>query len=139
MSGLSIPEVCEDYIYRRALRHLQKNRVLIFAAGTGCPYFTTDTGAALRASEMKCDALLKATQVDGVYDSDPRQNSGAQRYTAVTYDEVINRQLKVMDTAAVALARENNNPNNVYAQKGDQALADAVSGQGNFTIIKQEV
>ena len=77
LSGLSIPEVCEDYIYRRALRHLQKNRVLIFAAGTGCPYFTTDTGAALRASEMKCDALLKATQVDGVYDADPRQNAGA--------------------------------------------------------------
>ena len=119
--------------------HLEKNRVIIFAGGTGNPYFTTDTGAALRASEMQCDALFKATQVDGVYDSDPRQNSGAQRYTAVTYDEVINRQLKVMDTAAVALARENNIPIIVFAQKGDQALADAVSGQGNFTIIKQEV
>ena len=93
----------------------------------------------MRASEMQCDALFKATQVDGVYDSDPRQNSGAQRYTAVTYDEVINRQLKVLDTAAVALARENNIPIIVFAQKGDQALADAVSGQGNFTIIKQEV
>ena len=139
MSGIHIPDVCENYVYRRALRHLEKNRVIIFAGGTGNPYFTTDTGAALRASEMQCDALFKATQVDGVYDSDPRQNSGAQRYTAVTYDEVINRQLKVMDTAAVALARENNIPLIVFAQKGDQALADAVSGQGNFTIIKQEV
>ena len=139
MSGIHIPDVCENYVYRRALRHLEKNRVIIFAGGTGNPYFTTDTGAALRASEMQCDALFKATQVDGVYDSDPRQNSGAQRYTAVTYDEVINRQLKVMDTAAVALARENNIPIIVFAQKGDQALADAVSGQGNFTIIKQEV
>lgn len=102
MSGIHIPDVCENYVYRRALRHLEKNRVIIFAGGTGNSYFTTDTGAALRASEMQCDALFKATQVDGVYDSDPRQNSGAQRYTAVTYDEVINRQLKVMDTAAVA-------------------------------------
>ena len=111
LSGLSIPEVCEDYIYRRALRHLQKNRVLIFAAGTGCPYFTTDTGAALRASEMKCDALLKATQVDGVYDADPRQNAGAVKYNEISYDEVISKGLGVMDLTAV-------------------------SGQGEFTIIK---
>ena len=122
-----------------SVRVMSGIHIIIFAGGTGNSYFTTDTGAALRASEMQCDALFKATQVDGVYDSDPRQNSGAQRYTAVTYDEVINRQLKVMDTAAVALARENNIPIIVFAQKGDQALADAVSGQGNFTIIKQEV
>ena len=144
MSGIHIPDVCENYVYRRALRHLEKNRVIIFAGGTGNPYFTTDTGAALRASEMQCDALFKATQVDGVYDSDPRINPAAKKYDTVsiqevTYDEVINRQLKVMDTAAVALARENNIPIIVFAQKGDQALADAVSGQGNFTIIKQEV
>ena len=87
LSGLSIPEVCEDYIYRRALRHLQKNRVLIFAAGTGNPYFTTDTGAALRASEMGCDALLKATQVDGVYNADPKTHADAVKYKEISYDQ----------------------------------------------------
>lgn len=139
MSGIHIPDVCENYVYRRALRHLEKNRIIIFAGGTGNPYFTTDSGAALRASEMQCDALFKATQVDGVYDSDPLQNAAAKRYTAISYDEVINKQLKVMDTTAVALARENHIPIIVFAQKVENALAEAVSGQGNFTIIKQEV
>ena len=136
LSGLSIPEVCEDYMYRRALRHLQKNRVLIFAAGTGCPYFTTDTGAALRASEMKCDALLKATQVDGVYDADPRQNAGAVKYNEISYDEVISKGLGVMDLTAVSLAKDNRIPIVVFAQKGENALLNAVTGQGEFTIIK---
>ena len=136
LSGLSIPEVCEDYIYRRALRHLQKNRVLIFAAGTGCPYFTTHTGAALRASEMKCDALLKATQVDGVYDADPRQNAGAVKYNEISYDEVISKGLGVMDLTAVSLAKDNRIPIVVFAQKGENALLNAVTGQGEFTIIK---
>ena len=136
LSGLSIPEVCEDYIYRRALRHLQKNRVLIFAAGTGCPYFTTDPGAALRASEMKCDALLKATQVDGVYDADPRQNAGAVKYNEISYDEVISKGLGVMDLTAVSLAKDNRIPIVVFAQKGENALLNAVTGQGEFTIIK---
>ena len=136
LSGLSIPEVCEDYIYRRALRHLQKNRVLIFAAGTGCPYFTTDTGAALRASEMKCDALLKATQVDGVYDADPRQNAGAVKYNEISYDEVISKGLGVMDLTPVSLAKDNRIPIVVFAQKGENALLNAVTGQGEFTIIK---
>ncbi len=136
LSGLSIPEVCEDYIYRRALRHLQKNRVLIFAAGTGWPYFTTDTGAALRASEMKCDALLKATQVDGVYDADPRQNAGAVKYNEISYDEVISKGLGVMDLTAVSLAKDNRIPIVVFAQKGENALLNAVTGQGEFTIIK---
>ncbi len=139
LSGLNIPEVCEHYIYRRALRHLEKGRVVIFAAGTGSPYFTTDTGAALRASEMQCDVILKSTQVDGVYDSDPKKNPDAKRYDAVSYDEVIEKQLKVMDIAAVALARENNIPVVVFAQSGEDALAKVVSGEGNFTIIKQEV
>ena len=139
LSGLSIPSVCEPYMYRRALRHLQKGRIIIFAGGTGNPYFTTDTGAALRASEMQCDALLKATQVDGVYDSDPKQNSAARKYTVISYDEVIARQLKVMDTAAVALARENNIPIVVFAQQVENALAKTVCGEGEFTIIKKEV
>ncbi len=139
LSGLNIPEVCEHYVYRRALRHLEKGRVVIFAAGTGNPYFTTDTGAALRASEMQCDVILKATQVDGVYDSDPKQNPDARKFTAISFDEVISRQLKVMDISAIALARENNIPIVVFSQHSPQALADAVSGRGSFTIIKQEV
>ena len=139
LSGMEIPAVCENYVYRRAMRHLEKRRVIIFAGGTGNPYFTTDTGAALRASEMQCDVLLKATQVDGVYDSDPKNNTNAKKYEEITYDDVISKQLKVMDTAAVALARENNIPIVVFAQKGEKALADAVCGNGKFTIIKKEV
>ena len=139
LSGLNIPEVCEHYIYRRALRHLEKGRVVIFAAGTGNPYFTTDTGAALRASEMQCDVILKATQVDGVYDSDPKTNPRAKKFEAVSFDEVITRQLKVMDTAAVALARENNIPIVVFSQHAPDSLAQVVSGKGSFTIIKKEV
>ncbi len=136
MSGLHIPSVCENYIYRRALRHLEKGRVVIFAGGTGNPYFTTDTGAALRASEMQCDVLLKATQVDGVYDRDPKKDPAAKRFEEISYDEVIARQLKVMDATAVALARENNIPIVVFAQAEEDALARVVSGRGNFTIVK---
>lgn len=139
LSGLEIPEVCEHYIYRRALRHLEKGRVIIFAAGTGNPYFTTDTGAALRAAEMQCDAILKATQVNGVYNDDPHKNPAAKKYTEVSFDEVIACQLKVMDIAAVALARENNIPIVVFSQHTPDALAKAVSGEGEFTIIKKEV
>lgn len=136
LSGLNIPEVCEHYVYRRALRHLEKKRVVIFAAGTGNPYFTTDTGAALRASEMQCNVILKSTQVDGVYDSDPKTNPNAQRYDEISFDEVIEKQLKVMDITAVALAKENNIPIVVFAQKGEDALINAVCGKGSFTIIK---
>lgn len=136
LSGLNIPEVCEHYIYRRALRHLEKKRVVIFAAGTGNPYFTTDTGAALRASEMQCDVIFKSTQVDGVYDSDPKTNPNAKRFDTISFDEVIEKQLKVMDITAVALAKENNIPIVVFAQRGEDALAKAVSGEGSFTIIK---
>lgn len=136
MSGLSVPQVCEPYMYRKALRHLEKKRVIIFAGGTGNPYFTTDTGAALRAAEMKCGALLKATQVDGVYDSDPRKNPKAKRFKAISYAEVLNKQLKVMDLTSVTLAEESKIPIIVFAQKEKNALVDAVSGNGNFTIIK---
>jgi len=136
MSGLSIPEVCENYVYRRALRHLEKKRVIIFAGGTGSPYFTTDTGAALRASEMGCDVLLKATQVDGVYNDDPHQNKNAVKYDEISYDEVITQELKVMDLTAVSLAKDNRIPIVVFAQKGENSLLDAVCGKGNFTIIK---
>lgn len=135
MSGISIPAVCESYIYRRALRHLQKGRIIIFAGGTGNPYFTTDSGAALRASEMGCDVLLKATQVDGVYSSDPKYDTKAERYESISYDEVIQKGLKVMDLTAVALAKDNHIPIAVFAQNGEKALMRAVCGEGKYTII----
>lgn len=135
MSGINIPAVCESYIYRRALRHLEKNRVIIFAGGTGNPYFTTDSGAALRASEMECDVLLKATQVDGVYSDDPKKNKKAERYERISYDEVIQNGLKVMDLTAVALAKDNGIPIVVFAQKGKKSLVSAVAGKGKFTVI----
>jgi len=124
-------------MYRRALRHIEKGRVVIFAAGTGNPYFTTDTGAALRASEMQCDVLLKATQVDGVYDSDPRKNKKAKKYKEISYEEVIRQQLGVMDMTAVSLAQENNIPIVVFSQHAQDALCKVVSGKGEFTIIKK--
>ncbi len=136
MSGLNVPQVCEPYMYRKALKHLERGRIIIFAGGTGNPYFTTDTGAALRAAEMNCDALLKATQVDGVYDSDPRHNATAKRFEHISYDDVIEKQLKVMDITAVTLAKESCIPIVVFAQKGENALLDAVCGKGKFTIIK---
>jgi len=139
LSGLSVAEVCEPYMYRRALKHLSKGRVVIFAGGTGNPYFTTDTGAALRAAEMQCDVLLKATQVDGVYDKDPRKYADAVRFERVSYDDVINNHLRVMDLTAVALAQENNIPILVFAQSDADALIKVISGEGNFTIIDNEV
>ena len=136
LSGLSVPQVCENYMYRRALRHLEKGRVVIFAGGTGNPYFTTDTGAVLRASEMQCDAVLKATQVDGVYSADPKEDASARRFSRVTYDEVIQGQLRVMDLTAVSLAKENNIPILVFSQHAENALENIVQGKGLFTIIK---
>ncbi len=136
LSGLSVPQACENYMYRKALRHLEKRRVIIFAGGTGNPYFTTDTGAVLRASEMQCDAVLKATQVNGVYSADPKTNREAKRYDNITYDEVIQRQLNVMDLTAVSLAKENNIPILVFSQHIENSLIDIVQGKGLFTIIK---
>lgn len=137
LSGLSVPQACENYMYRRALRHLEKKRVVIFAGGTGNPYFTTDTGAVLRASEMQCEAVLKATQVDGVYSADPKNNPDAKRFDKVSYDEVIQKQLKVMDLTAVSLAKENNIPILVFSQHADNSLQDIVQGKGSFTIIQK--
>jgi uridylate kinase len=134
-SAIAMAQVCESYIRRRAVRHMEKGRVVIFAAGTGNPFFTTDTAAALRAVEMNCDALLKATQVDGVYDSDPKRNSAAKRYDRLTFDKVIADDLKVMDTAAIALARENKLPIVVFNMHEDDALANVMAGRGKFTVI----
>ena len=115
LSALKIENVCETYIRRRAMRHIEKNRIVIFAAGTGNPYFTTDTAASLRASEMKCDVLFKATKVDGIYDSDPVINKNAKKLYDLTYDYVINNELKIMDTTSISLAKENNIPILVFS------------------------
>jgi uridylate kinase len=137
-SAITMTAVCEPYIRRRALRHMEKGRVVIFAAGTGNPFFTTDTAAALRASEMGCDALLKGTRVDGVYSADPKKSPGAQRFDRVSYHEVLSRDLKVMDAAAISLARENRIPIVVFSIQEKGAFADVIAGNGRFTIIKDE-
>jgi len=134
-SAIAMSQVCEPYIRRRAVRHMEKGRVVIFAAGTGNPFFTTDTAAALRAVEMNCDALLKATQVDGVYDSDPKKNKAAQRYDRLTFDKVIADDLRVMDTSAIALARENRLPIVVFNMHEENAVARVLEGRGLFTVI----
>ena len=135
LSAIPMATVCEPYIRRRAIRHMEKGRVVICAAGTGNPYFTTDTAAALRAAEMECDALLKGTQVDGVYSADPKKVKDAKRYDQLTYLECLSRDLQVMDAAAISLARENNIPILVFSLHNPGALADVVSGKGRFTII----
>ncbi len=135
-SAIKIENVCESYIRRKAIRHIEKNRIVIFAAGTGNPYFTTDTAAALRASEMKCDILLKATKVDGIYDSDPKKNKNAKKLYDLSYDYVINNDLRVMDTASISLARENRIPVLVFSIKESNSLKDIVNGEGNFTLIQ---
>ena len=134
-SALPISAVCEPYIRRRAVRHMEKKRIVIFAAGTGNPFFTTDTAAALRATEMGCDAILKATKVDGVYEADPEQNKNAKRYDALSYLEVLSRDLKVMDAPAISLAKENSIPILVFSIQNPGTLADVVRGDGLHTLI----
>ena len=137
-SAIQMDQVCEPVIRRRAERHLEKGRIVIFAAGVGAPYFTTDTGAALRAAEMKCDALLKGTSVDGVYDSDPKKNADAKRFDTVTYDKVLADNLKVMDAAAVALCRDNDIPIVVFSIREKGNLARVLAGEGVQTIVRNE-
>ncbi len=135
LSAISMSAVCEPYIKRRAQRHLEKKRVVIFAAGTGNPFFTTDTAAALRAAEMSCDALLKGTQVDGVYSADPKTDPSAERYDTLSYQQVLSQDLRVMDTSAVALSRENKIPILVFSLHNPGAFADVVCGEGLYTIV----
>jgi uridylate kinase len=135
-SAIKIENVCESYIRRKAIRHIDKNRIVIFAAGTGNPYFTTDTAAALRASEMKCDILLKATKVDGIYDSDPKKNKNAKKLYDLSYDYVINNDLRIMDTASISLARENKIPVLVFSIQESNSLKNIVDGEGNYTLIQ---
>jgi uridylate kinase len=136
ISAIPMDQVCEPYIRRRAVRHLEKGRVVIFAAGTGNPYFTTDTAATLRATEMSCEVIFKGTQVDGVYDSDPKRNPDARRYDRVSYDLVLQKNLKVMDASAIALARDNGLPIIVFSLDEPNGLAGIVQGMGRFTVVE---
>ncbi|MBU6339574.1 MAG: UMP kinase [Rickettsiales bacterium] len=134
-SAIQMDSICEPYIKRKASRHLEKNRIVIFAAGTGNPFFTTDTAAVLRAIEVKCDVILKGTQVDGVYSADPKIDKSATRYDKMKYIDVLKQDLKVMDQTAITLAKDNKLPIVVFSIKGENALCDVVQGKGKFTII----
>lgn len=136
-SAIEMDKVCEPVIRRRAERHLEKGRIVIFAAGVGAPYFTTDSGAALRAAEMKCDALFKGTSVDGVYNADPKKDPAAKRYETVDYDTVLADNLQVMDASAVALCRDNSIPIVVFSIREEGNLARVLSGQGTQTIVSK--
>jgi len=137
LTALSMAEVAEPYIRRRAIRHLEKGRIVIFAAGMGNPFFTTDTTAVLRAAEIGADVVLKGTDVDGVYSADPKKDSKAQRYERLTHQEAIARNLKVMDTTAFALARENRMPIIVFSIREQGAIAAVLRGKGRFTVVSE--
>ncbi len=135
ITAIRMDEVAEPYIRRRAVRHLEKKRICIFAGGTGNPYFTTDTAAALRASEMACEAIFMGKQVDGIYDSDPRTNAEARRFDHVSYDDVLQKNLKVMDAAAIALARDNNLPLIVFSLDEPGGFCGILRGEGTYTRV----
>jgi uridylate kinase len=135
MSALTMPQVCETYERARALRHLDENKVVVFGGGTGNPFFTTDTTAVLRAAEMGCDAVLKATNVDGVYTADPKQDREAKRYERLSHEEAFRKELKVMDATAFALARENHTPIIVFSIQEPGAITAALSGCGRMTVV----
>jgi uridylate kinase len=135
MSAIKINQICEDYIRRRAIRHLEKGRVVVFAAGTGNPFFTTDSAASLRAIEVDADLMIKATKVDGVYSDDPKRNPQAVRYDILSYDEVLDRRLAVMDATAVVLCRDNSMPLRVIDMGRENALLRAVMGEAEGTLV----
>ena len=135
-SAISMTEVCETYTRRRAIRHMEKNRIVIFAAGTGNPYFTTDTAAALRASEMDCDAIFKGTKVDGIYDKDPIEHKEANKFEKITYSEVLSKNLRVLDSSAVSLARDNNIPIIVFSIKENNGFLNIIKGKGNCSVVE---
>ncbi|HEY5225766.1 MAG TPA: UMP kinase [Methylovirgula sp.] len=135
LSAVAMPSICEPYSRQAALRHLDKGRVVVLAGGTGNPFFTTDTGAALRAAELSCDAILKATQVDGVYSADPKRDPTARRFDMLTQDDAIKQNLAIMDTAAFALARENRIPIVVFSIKEPGAICAALEGKGKATLV----
>ena len=135
-SAISMTEVCETYTRRRAIRHMEKNRIVIFAAGTGNPYFTTDTAAALRASEMDCDAIFKGTKVDGIYDKDPIEHKEANKFEKITYSEVLSKNLRVLDSSAVSLARDNNIPIIVFSIKENNGFLNILKGKGSYSVVE---
>ncbi len=135
MSALTMPQVCETYERQQALRHLESKRIIVFAGGTGNPFFTTDTTAVLRAAEMECEAVLKATDVDGVYTADPKKDPQATRYDHLTHQEALDRRLKVMDATAFALAQENRMPIIVFSIRDQGAIMNVLSGKGSFTTV----
>ena len=135
-SAISMTEVCETYTRRRAIRHMEKNRIVIFAAGTGNPYFTTDTAAALRASEMDCDAIFKGTKVDGIYDKDPMEYNEATKFDKITYSEVLSKNLRVLDSSAVSLARDNNIPIIVFSIKENNGFMNILEGKGSCSVVE---
>lgn len=137
LSAIPMPTVCEPFVREKAMRHLAKGRVVIFAAGTGNPFFTTDTAAALRAVEMKCDAIIKGTQVDGIYSADPKIDPDAERFDHLSYTEILSRDLKVMDGAAIALARDNDIPIIVLSITDKGCFADALSGRARCTTVSE--
>ena len=136
-SAFSMTEVCETYTRRRAIRHMEKNRIVIFAAGTGNPYFTTDTAAALRASEMDCEAIFKGTMVDGIYDKDPKEHKDAKKFQSITFSDVLSKNLRVLDSSAVSLARESNIPIIVFSINENNAFLNIIEGKGNCSIVKE--
>jgi uridylate kinase len=135
MSALALPQLCETYERQRALRHLDHDRIIIFVGGTGNPYFTTDTTAVLRAAELGCDAVLKATDVDGVYSADPKRDPQAKRYEQLSHQEALERSLKIMDATAFALARENGMPIIVFSIREQGAIETVLRGKGHFTTV----
>ncbi len=135
LSAVPMPSLCQPYSRQAALHHLDKDRIVILAGGTGNPFFTTDTGAVLRGAELSCDAILKATQVDGVYSADPKRDPNAERYDTLTHDQAIAENLAIMDTAAFALARENRIPILVFSIEGDGAICNALEGRAAATLV----
>ena len=135
-SAIPMTEVCETYTRRRAIRHMEKNRIVIFAAGTGNPYFTTDTAAALRASEMDCDAIFKGTKVDGIYDKDPIEYNEATKFDKISYSEVLSKNLRVLDSSAVSLARDNNIPIIVFSIKENNGFLNIIKGKGSCSVVE---
>jgi len=136
LSAIPMTTICEQYIRRKAVRHMEKGRVVLFAAGTGNPFFTTDTAATLRAIEMNCNALFKGTQVDGIYSEDPKKNANANRYEKLSYKEVLTRDLDVMDSSAIALAKDNKIPIIVFSIKEENSFSNVIQGNGKFTIVE---
>jgi uridylate kinase len=138
LSAIAMPTVCETYSRHKGIYHLEQGRVVICAAGTGLPFFTTDTGAALRAAELQCDALLKGTSVDGVYSADPKKDASAKRYDKVTFTEILAKDLRIMDPAAIALARDNGIPVVVFSIRTPGAVSEVLKGAGRFTLVTKD-